>query len=86
MWRWETLVALGNREGAVGRRSGELSGLGRQKRDTKASIRNPRDLSDRGWALCRGGGTAGPQALPPGTPIPARPLMPLIAAARSDPG
>lgn len=31
MWRRETLVALGDREGAVGRRSGELSGLGRQK-------------------------------------------------------
>lgn len=31
MWRWETLVALGDRKGAVGRRSGELSGLGRQK-------------------------------------------------------
>lgn len=28
MCRWETLVALGDREGAVGRRSGELSGLG----------------------------------------------------------
>lgn len=73
MWRWETLVALGNREGAVGRRSGELSGLGRQKRDTKASIRNPRDLSDRGWALCRGGDRRSPSS-PPGYPHPSAPI------------
>lgn len=68
MWRWETLVALGDREGAVGRRSGELSGLERQKRDTKASIRNPRDLSDRGWVLCRGGPQV-PKLSPPWVPL-----------------
>lgn len=31
MGRWETLVELGDGQGAVGGRSGELSGLGRQK-------------------------------------------------------